>query len=60
MKPALVFALFVSAALLLAQSGAPQNTFVPDQIRYGPPPRFVPPGAQLAVLEGDRGASSGD
>jgi quercetin dioxygenase-like cupin family protein len=60
MKPALVFALFVSAALLLAQSGAPQNMFLPEQIKYGPPPPFVPPGAQLAVLEGDPGASSGD
>jgi hypothetical protein len=29
-------------------------------MKYGPPPPFVPPGAQVAVLEGDPSASSGD
>jgi hypothetical protein len=45
---------------LLAQSGEHKNAFTPAQIKYGPPPPFVAPGAQLAVIEGDPTASSGD
>jgi len=30
-----------------------KNTFAPDEIQYGPAPAFLPPGAQLAVLEGN-------
>ena len=41
-------------------SRATQNAFTPEQMIYGPPPPFVAPGAQLAVLEGDPTASSGD
>ena len=37
-----------------------KNAFTPDTIPFGPPPAFVAPGAQLAVLEGNPGASSGD
>ena len=37
-----------------------KHTFTPDAIPYGPQPAFVPAGAQLAVLEGNPGASSGD
>ncbi len=37
-----------------------QNTFSPDQIKFGPVPPALPPGAQLAVLEGDPMGSSGD
>jgi hypothetical protein len=37
-----------------------RHTFAPDAIPYGPVPAFVPPGAQLAVLEGNPAASSGD
>jgi hypothetical protein len=37
-----------------------KNAFRPDAIPYGPAPAFVPAGAQLAVLEGDPGATSGD
>jgi mannose-6-phosphate isomerase-like protein (cupin superfamily) len=37
-----------------------QNAFTPDQVKWGPAPPIVPPGAQLAVLEGDPMASSGD
>jgi hypothetical protein len=37
-----------------------QSAFTPDQIKFGPAPPFLPPGAQLAVLEGDPMASSGD
>jgi hypothetical protein len=50
----------LSSMLLFAQSGKPQNAFTPDQIKYGPPPPFVAAGAQLAVLEGDPTASTGD
>jgi quercetin dioxygenase-like cupin family protein len=46
--------------LLLAQAGKPQNTFTPEQIKYGPPPPFIAAGAQLAVLEGDPTASTGE
>jgi hypothetical protein len=37
-----------------------QNAFTPDAIHWGPPPPFVAPGAQLAVLEGNPGAAEGD
>lgn len=50
----------LSSMLLFAESGKPQNAFTPDQIKYGPPPPFVAAGAQLAVLEGDPTASTGD
>ena len=39
---------------------AEKNIFTPDAIQYGPAPSFVQPGAQLAVLEGDPMASTGD
>lgn len=38
----------------------PKNAFTPDSVQYGAAPPFVPPGAQLAVLEGNPMASSGD
>ncbi len=60
MKRTIVLALCASAAILLAQSSAPQNAFVPSQMKFGPPPPFIAPGAQVAVLEGDPAASSGD
>jgi len=37
-----------------------KNIFTPDSIPWGPAPAFVAPGAQLAVIEGDPSASSGD
>lgn len=37
-----------------------KHTFTPDTIQYGAGPAFMNPGAQLAVLEGNPGASSGD
>jgi catechol 2,3-dioxygenase-like lactoylglutathione lyase family enzyme len=37
-----------------------RHTFMPDGIPYGPAPAFVAAGAQLAVLEGNPGATSGD
>jgi mannose-6-phosphate isomerase-like protein (cupin superfamily) len=57
--PFLVLALFV-VAMFAAQPSLSQNAFTPDQVKYGPAPPFLPPGAQLAVLEGDPMAASGD
>jgi hypothetical protein len=41
-------------------SSQEKNAFTPDTIAWGPPPPFVAPGAQFAVLEGDPTASTGD
>ncbi len=60
MRKAIFAALCVCAGLMLAQTAAHQNVFTPEQVKYGPPPAFVPPGSQLAVIEGDPFASSGD
>lgn len=48
------------AALVMAQPPQAQNAFTSDQVKFGPAPPFLPPGAQLALLEGDPMASSGD
>jgi hypothetical protein len=55
-------ALFAAAflGLVLALHGLPQNAFTPDKVKYGPAPESLPAGAQLAVLEGDPGATAGD
>jgi hypothetical protein len=37
-----------------------KNAFTPDTVQYGPVPPFIPAGAQLAVLEGNPMATSGD
>lgn len=37
-----------------------KNIFTPDTMSYGPPPPFVPAGAQIAVLEGNPAAQTGD
>lgn len=37
-----------------------KNAFTPDTLPWGNVPPFMSPGAQLAVLEGDPTASSGD
>jgi len=49
----------ISGAAAAPPSDA-KNAFTPDTIVWGPPPPFVAPGAQLAVLEGNPMASSGD
>ena len=41
-------------------SAMEKNAFTPDSIPWGPAPPFVPAGAQLALLEGNPMASSGD
>jgi hypothetical protein len=56
--------LLCSTSVLFAIGAQPASSekhiFTPDTIPFGPAPAFVPPGAQLAVLEGNPGASSGD
>jgi quercetin dioxygenase-like cupin family protein len=56
--------LFGTVVLLFAlgarSAPSTKNAFTPDTIPYGPPPPFIPKGAQVAVLEGDPGAASGD
>lgn len=41
-------------------SAAERNAFAPGDVQYGPPPPFVAPGAQFAVLEGNPAAQTGD
>jgi len=48
------------AALVAVQPSQAQNAFTPDQVKWAPAPPFLPPGAQLAVLEGDPMATTGD
>jgi len=43
-----------------AQSDSEKNAFTPSTIPWGPAPPFIQPGAQLAVLEGNPMASTGD
>jgi hypothetical protein len=57
-----VLACAAGTALTVAAHPAthPNNAFTPETTVWGPPPPFVAPGAQFAVLEGDPTASSGD
>jgi mannose-6-phosphate isomerase-like protein (cupin superfamily) len=48
------------AAAFTAQTSPAQNAFTPDQVKFGPAPPFLPPGSELAVLEGNPMGSSGD
>jgi len=55
------FLLFaVLSTLLMGQTTTTHNAFKPGDVTWGPAPPFVQPGAQIAVLEGDPMASSGD
>ncbi|HEY6764253.1 MAG TPA: cupin domain-containing protein [Candidatus Sulfotelmatobacter sp.] len=60
MKLSLLVVAFALGTLAIAQSAHAQNAFTPDQVKWGPAPPFIPAGAQLAVLEGNPMASSGD
>jgi hypothetical protein len=61
MKTPFLAALFVLAlTALVPQPCRGQNAFTADQIKWGPAPPFIPAGAQLAVLEGNPMATSGD
>ena len=42
------------------KAGPEKHAFTPEDIPYGAAPAFVAPGAQLAVIEGNPGASNGD
>ena len=59
MKP-MLFVVLLCATILAALPAPPQNAFTADQIQFGTAPPFLAAGAQLAVLEGDPTASSGD
>jgi hypothetical protein len=57
--------LLCGAGLTFAAQGTSHEShgshvFTPDTIPWGPPPPFVAPGAQLAVLEGNPAATSGE
>jgi quercetin dioxygenase-like cupin family protein len=43
----------------VAHSAHEKNAFTPETVPWGPPPPFLAPGAQLAVIEGDPTGSSG-
>ena len=60
MRKIVLGVLCLCAGVLVAQSGSHQNAFTPDQVKYGPAPASVPPGAKFAVIEGDPGATTGD
>jgi hypothetical protein len=60
MRKFLLAVFMIGTVVLFAQSGKLQNTYTPAQIKWGPPPPFVAAGAQLAVLEGNPMADSGD
>ena len=55
------FTCWIGYFIVTAHAGsAAKHAFTPDGIQYGPAPAFVQPGAQLAVLEGDPTAKTGD
>ena len=56
MKSLLVVLLLAAFAATPAWS---QNAMTPDQIKFGPVPPFLAPGAQIAIIEGDPTASTG-
>jgi mannose-6-phosphate isomerase-like protein (cupin superfamily) len=60
MKLPFLVTVVLLAALCTAPPSQAQNAFTPDQVKWGPVPPTVPAGAQLAVLEGDPMAASGD
>ena len=53
-------AIFVLAICGFQQLVSAQNVFTPAEVKWGAPPPFLAAGAQIAVLEGDPMASSGD
>lgn len=56
----LVFATAIALTSAAQTGSSAKHAFTPDAVPYGPPPAFVATGAQVAVLEGDPGATSGD
>jgi quercetin dioxygenase-like cupin family protein len=57
--PFLVVLVLTLAALVAAPASHAQNAFTPDEMKWGPAPPFLPPGAQFVVLEGDPMGSTG-
>ncbi len=58
---AAVVGVTILVSTIPARTSSPEkNAFTPDTMPYGAAPAFVPAGAQLAVLEGNPGAASGD
>jgi len=56
-----IIAVLCGAFVAVAAHPSPEkNAFTPESIQWGPAPPFVPPGAQLAVVEGNPMASTGD
>jgi len=56
-----IIAVLCGALVTMAAHPSPEkNAFTPESIQWGPAPPFVPPGAQLAVVEGNPMASTGD
>jgi hypothetical protein len=49
-----------NVGVLAASPAMEKNAFTPETVQYGPAPSFVEPGAQLAVLEGNPMANTGD
>ena len=43
-----------------APAAAAKHAFTPDDLQYGPAPPFIPPGAQVAVVEGNPAGATGD
>ena len=66
MKNRVYIGVFLAVLFCLPQfvatnvNAAEKNIFTPDAMPYGPPPPFVPAGAQVAVIEGDPAAQTGD
>jgi quercetin dioxygenase-like cupin family protein len=59
----LMLAVVFSMARQISEKAAradEKNAFTPDSIPWGPAPPTVPAGAQMAVLEGNPAASTGD
>jgi quercetin dioxygenase-like cupin family protein len=55
-----LYLVLLSGSVFAGFLASDKNAFTPDQIPYGPVPAFIPAGAQLAVLEGDPTAATGD
>ena len=57
---ALICCVALRGSLTAKADSTERHIFAADAIPWGPAPNFVPAGAQLAVLEGNPMASSGD
>jgi len=60
MKILAAVGLLLLAVPTFSQTGTPQNALTPEQIKFGPAPPFLPPGALFAVLEGNPMGDTGD